>query len=333
MKRLSLLLIVGLGSLYAATAVWAQQDQAHESRLIPDLDAELFSVDTAHSNLFFSIGFLGFNEVQGTFGAWHGTLLYKEGDLSKLSITLSLEVPSIDTDVSMRDKDLQSERFFDADTYPRIVFQSTAVEKTADGAVVHGVLTMRGVAREIAVPITQTVQRQADAAWGNIYVGFEGNVTINRRDFDIDGGSFWGVKALSEDVDIGFSLLANRPNMSRRGQGEDAEAVAAIVAETQTKGSAAGLRAYEAHIAQKPLPPFYTRLIGQRLVQAGYVAEAVPFFERAIAVSPEHVGTYLDLAEAHALLGNQAAALTTYTQAQERAPDHTTVLEMLRHLR
>lgn len=325
--------LASLLSISLTFAAYAQRDHAEEARLIPALDAELFSVDGAHSNLFFSIGFLGFNEVQGTFGTWNGTLLHNEDDRSKLSITLSVDATSIDTGLDMRDKDLRSENFFDTENHGRILFQSTRSEPTETGAIVHGTLTMRGVEKEIAVPVTQTVNRQADNAWGNVYIGFEGEVTINRRDFGIEGGRFWGAKALSEDVKIGFSILASRANTNRWGQGEQRDIVAAIVEDVQTNGLESALTMYETQATEIPLNPMHISLIGKRLVQAGYIAEAVPFFKLAIDANPDRAANhYLDLAEAYALQDNRTEAIAAYRYAEERIPHHTTMLEVLRHL-
>src|SRR5262249_58940444 len=117
-----------------------------------------------------------------------------------------------------RDKDRKRPAFSDAEKSPKIVFTSRSIARTGpDRYAVRGTLEIRGVAREIEMPVTQTVPRMADSAWGNMRVGGEGAVRIKRTDFGILGGDFWGKKALSDEVEIEIAILGNRFNFDRFG--------------------------------------------------------------------------------------------------------------------
>jgi polyisoprenoid-binding protein YceI len=73
---------------------------------------------------------------------------------------------------------------------------------------VSGVLTIRGVPREITLPITYL--GSANDPWGNARAGFETDITINRKDFGLawnatlETGGF----LVGDDVRIGLSIQA-----------------------------------------------------------------------------------------------------------------------------
>jgi polyisoprenoid-binding protein YceI len=88
---------------------------------------------------------------------------------------------------------LQKENYFNAEKYPTINFTSTSV---AAGNVT-GNLTIKSVTKEINIPYTVTPS-------GDGYV-FQGNFSINRKDFGVGGGSV----VLSDHVDVSLKIQAN----------------------------------------------------------------------------------------------------------------------------
>jgi polyisoprenoid-binding protein YceI len=93
---------------------------------------------------------------------------------------------------------LRNQDFFDAPKYPEITFESTGVEVTDEGLNLRGNLTMRGVTREIVIPIT--VHGPITDPWGNVRAGFEGKTTINRQD--------WGI-SWSKTLDSGGLVVSD----------------------------------------------------------------------------------------------------------------------------
>jgi hypothetical protein len=124
-------------------------------------------VDQAHSSIGFTIRFLGVTKVRGSFRDYAAAILFDEKDPTRSSATVVIDAGSIDTGLEERDKDLKGPKFFDVEKYPKIVFTSRSVEKTGpDRYVVRGSLEIRGDARDIAIPMMQTVPRMVDTAWG-----------------------------------------------------------------------------------------------------------------------------------------------------------------------
>ena len=144
--------------------------------------ADTYVVDGAHAYVGFTINHLLINRVRGTFNDFTGTIIYDADDITKSSMSGTINVASIDTAHQKRDKDLRGESFFEVDKYPQITFETTRVEAGDDAPILHGVLTMHGVSKEVAIPFRVT--GIADFA-GKIRLGFEARLELNRQDYGI----------------------------------------------------------------------------------------------------------------------------------------------------
>jgi len=156
------------------------------------LAADTYSIDPGHTSVGFSVQHLVINRVSGNFLEFSGTIVYDEKDASKSSVNVRIKTDSVDTRNPNRDKDLRSERFFDTAKFPEITFSSTSIEKTDDGYIAHGPLTIHGVSKDIALPfkIAGTIKDPS----GKTRLGAQAGLTIIRQDFGLtynkmlDGG-------------------------------------------------------------------------------------------------------------------------------------------------
>jgi polyisoprenoid-binding protein YceI len=156
------------------------------------LAADTYSIDPGHTSVGFSVQHLVINRVNGNFLEFSGTIVYDDKDPSKSSVNVHIKTDSVDTRNPNRDKDLRSERFFDAAKFPEITFSSTSIEKTDDGYIAHGPLTIHGVSKDVALPfkIAGTIKDPS----GKTRLGAQAGLTIIRQDFGLtysktlDGG-------------------------------------------------------------------------------------------------------------------------------------------------
>ncbi|MDQ7053998.1 MAG: YceI family protein [candidate division KSB1 bacterium] len=147
------------------------------------LSADRYQIDPVHSSIAFSVRHMVINKVKGNFKEFTGTILYDEKDISKSSVSVTIQAASIDTDNSKRDDHLRSADFFDVQKYPTITFKSKRIVKEGDGYVAIGDLTMHGVTREVRIPF-QILGKVVDP-WGNTRIGVEASLILNRHDFGI----------------------------------------------------------------------------------------------------------------------------------------------------
>src|SRR6185436_13231214 len=141
--------------------------------------AETYTIDPAHTRVGFSVRHLGISNIKGRFKEFRGKLTI-DGDALK-EATATIQVQSIDTGVEQRDNHLRTADFFDATNYPTITFKTRSVE-TKDGEVVMiGDFTMRGVTKELRMPVT--LSKPIKDPWGNTRIGLETKAKLNRKDY------------------------------------------------------------------------------------------------------------------------------------------------------
>jgi polyisoprenoid-binding protein YceI len=125
-------------------------------------------------------------KVRGRFLEFDGTIRLDEGDLSRSRVEVAIRAISIDTGEPDRDKHLRSADFFEVDKYPTLTFQSTAIQpRGQDMFDVSGDLTIHGVTRRVT--LAASFLGKAKDPSGNEKLAFEGELTLNRKDF----GLYW----------------------------------------------------------------------------------------------------------------------------------------------
>ena len=137
--------------------------------------------------------------ADGRFQRVTGRVAVDPRDLTTARISLSIEAASIDTGIGMRDNHLRSADFFDVQRFPAITFESVRVETAGRHATVTGRLTMRGVTREIAVPVDVTLSDVAIVATGEF--------VVNRGEYGIAYNSF--VNPIGNEVRVTFTFRAH----------------------------------------------------------------------------------------------------------------------------
>lgn len=143
-----------------------------------------WNIDPAHSEVDFTVRHMSISNVHGQFGGIKGTIVRNASDLPKSSVSVTIDVSTIDTGVSARDTDLKSANFFDVAHFPTATFTSTSVSGSGTHLTVQGNLTLHGV--------THPVQLEVDGPSATItgmdhkpHAGYSATATINRKDFGI----------------------------------------------------------------------------------------------------------------------------------------------------
>jgi polyisoprenoid-binding protein YceI len=152
---------------------------------IPSLAApSQWNIDPFHANAQFLVKHLGISTIQGDFTKVTGTVMLDDQDITKSSVSATIDAASVDTRVSRRDDDLKSPNFFDVAKYPTITFQSTKVEKAGEGKLkVTGNLTIKDVTKEVTLDVTGPTA--PITAMGNQRRGLSATTKINRQDFHV----------------------------------------------------------------------------------------------------------------------------------------------------
>jgi polyisoprenoid-binding protein YceI len=167
-----------------------------------------FSIDKAHSEATFQVRHL-ISKVRGRFSDFGGDIAFDEARPEQSSVSFTIQAASIDTGVADRDAHLRSNDFFSVDEFPTITFRSTAIRPAGSTRFeVTGDLTMRGVTQPVVIPVSYL--GTAVDPWGNQKIAFEGDVTLNRRDFGLNWNAAieTGGFLVGDDVKVSLSIQA-----------------------------------------------------------------------------------------------------------------------------
>lgn len=148
--------------------------------------AGTYTLDPGHTQVVFSWNHFGFSNPTAQFGKVDGTLEFDAANPTKSSVSVTIPLASVNSNVEKLNEHLDSPDFFDAAKYPNATFKSTKVEKGAgeNQLKVTGDLSLHGVTKPIVLDVTvnkvgEHPMRKSPAA------GFDATTTIKRTEFGI----------------------------------------------------------------------------------------------------------------------------------------------------
>ncbi len=174
--------------------------------------AQDWKVDKGHSRVAFIVQHHGISEVDGYFKKYEATLTTTKADLSDAVFEMTVETPSITTDLEMRDNHLRGEDIFNVEKFPTMTFKSTTFKKKKKNQyVMMGNLTLRGVTKPITLNVTMNgpVENPNKNA-KNTQIGIKALGTIKRSDFNL--GSKLLTAFVSDEIQIRVTGEFNKPN-------------------------------------------------------------------------------------------------------------------------
>ena len=110
--------------------------------------------DPAHSRIEFAVVHLGINDITGNFDKASLTINADEKSFVNSKINFQVEPSSINTHIEARDNHLKSADFFNVETYPTMVFNSTSLKKQKKNYYkLYGNLLMHGVTKPVELTL------------------------------------------------------------------------------------------------------------------------------------------------------------------------------------
>ncbi len=150
------------------------------------------------SEITFSINNFGLS-TKGVLSGLTGSITWNPKDLSTAGFNVSVSTKTLNTNNKLRDEHLQKSDYFNVEKYPIINIRSNQIiagNKIGE-FIMDATLTIKNISKKINIPFSAITQ--------NGKTIFEGNFEINRRDFNIGGGSF----SLSNTAKISLKVVAN----------------------------------------------------------------------------------------------------------------------------
>jgi polyisoprenoid-binding protein YceI len=161
-----------------------------------------YQLDASHSRVGFIARHAMIAKVRGSFDQVEGIAAIDGANPSNSTLEVTIQTTSIDTRDANRDGHLRSADFFDVEKYPTITFKGTEFTIVDDQTVeVTGDLTIKDVTKSVTVPFE--FGGAAVDPFGNSRVGFEGQVTVNRKDW----GLTWNAALETGGVLVGEKVV------------------------------------------------------------------------------------------------------------------------------
>lgn len=143
-----------------------------------------WTIDPSHTRVGFSAKHAMVATVRGQFADFTGALTLDGAAPEQSSAEVTIEAASISTASEDRDNHLRAGDFLDVETHPHLTFRSTGVRYSgSDDFVMTGDLTIRGTTRPVELKVE--LEGIATDPFGNERIGFSGETTISRKDFDL----------------------------------------------------------------------------------------------------------------------------------------------------
>lgn len=159
----------------------------------PAIAPATYHIDTARSTVGFVSKIFGLLRVRGTFTVRDGTIVVAD-DVTRSSVTATVDAASIDTANTRRDKDLRSKKYLDTARHPEILF--TSREVTPDS--VTGMLYVHDTAHRVTLTLTPGSTPDG--------VRFTASTTLDRYAFGVTSAK----GLVSRNVDVELEIVATR---------------------------------------------------------------------------------------------------------------------------
>jgi polyisoprenoid-binding protein YceI len=144
-----------------------------------------WQLDPYHTQVEFSTKHLGMMTVRGYFDEVSATADIDPANPLAASVEVTISTDSIRTNHAMRDNDLRSSNFLEAEKYPVITFKSTGIaEAGPDQFTLTGDLTIKGNTHPVALHVTRYGEFN-DAGMMGHRIAYGATTKINRKDFGL----------------------------------------------------------------------------------------------------------------------------------------------------
>jgi polyisoprenoid-binding protein YceI len=147
--------------------------------------ADTYKIDPTHSYVGFKVSHLGFSNLIGRFDDVSGEFSFDAADPAKSSVSVAVDVDSINTNMSERDNHIRGEQLLDVAANPDATFKSTSIEVTGEHtAKITGELTVLGKPHTIVVDATHV--GGGKDPWGGERQGFNGVAKLSMKEIGVE---------------------------------------------------------------------------------------------------------------------------------------------------
>lgn len=188
-----------LAALLAAAALLPPAALAEPAR---------YAIDPVHTRVVFSLSHAGYSQAIGTVSGSTGSLVFDPDDWGSARLQVEVPLARLDLGDEKWNAAALGRGLLDGKDHPVASFVSTRIEALdATHASVYGILTLRGVARQVKLDVTLNQVKRYPLPPFRHVAGFSATATIDRRDFGIDA---WSNRVIGDRVELRIEAEATR---------------------------------------------------------------------------------------------------------------------------
>ena len=168
-----------------------------------------YRLDPVHTRVVFAVEHAGFSKAIGTVSGSTGNLVFDAEDWSSAYLQVEVPMQRVDLGDEAWNKATLARNLLDAERFPVATFSSTRITPIdAQRATVSGILTLRGVSREVDMDVVLNAIKRHPMPPFRRTAGFSATMALNRADFGIDA---WPTM-IGERVELRIEAEAIRSN-------------------------------------------------------------------------------------------------------------------------
>ena len=156
----------------------------------------------AGSSLVFTFTQLG-AAGSGQFNRFSTGFTYDDQNPAAGSLDVKIDITSLDTQDAERDDALKSADLFDTKSHPSATYVAKSLARnSAGGLEAVGKLTLRGVSRDLRLPLTLKPTTNG--------LELSGQATIKRLDFGVGQGEWQSTESVADEVKVQYKVTLVR---------------------------------------------------------------------------------------------------------------------------
>lgn len=164
-----------------------------------------YRLDSAHSQIIFSVQHIGLTDYYGRFDKFSGALTFDSSRPERSAVAVSIDTSSVDTPSARLADDLRGPDVFDAGQFPTAIFKSVSIVRNGPTTGrLTGELTIKNVTRLVILYVVFNGGEQ-NPINNRFDVGFRATGVIRRSDFGLTNMPWAGF--VGDDVSLTIEAL------------------------------------------------------------------------------------------------------------------------------
>jgi polyisoprenoid-binding protein YceI len=161
---------------------------------VTELRSGAYVLDPEHATLLWKINHLGFSTFIGRFNDFDASLDFDPENIENSSLEVVINVAGLDINNEAFSEELLGSNWFDAETFPQVVYRSTSLVETVDEDtfLFEGDLTLKGVTAPVQLEINFNGGGR-NFLTRSYTMGFSAGGKFMRSDFGLDRFTSFGV--------------------------------------------------------------------------------------------------------------------------------------------